>query len=65
MVASFSRKGTRCYRYYVCRAARKHGWKSCPAPCVSAGTIERLVLEQLVRLDPQAFAALGPGRSEV
>ncbi|HEV3261067.1 MAG TPA: recombinase family protein [Gemmataceae bacterium] len=63
MVASFSRKGTRCYRYYVCRAARKHGWKSCPAPCVSAGTIERLVLEQLVRLDPQALAALGPGQA--
>jgi hypothetical protein len=60
MVASCSRKGTRCYRYYVCSAARKHGWKSCPAPAVSAGTIERLVLEQL---EPQALALLGPGQT--
>jgi site-specific DNA recombinase len=63
MVASSTRKGTRCYRYYVCRAARKHGWKSCPAPCVSAGAIERLVIEQLVRLDFQAFAAVEPGQA--
>jgi site-specific DNA recombinase len=61
MVATSSRKGSRCYRYYVCSAAQKHGWKSCPAPCVSADMMERLVLEQLERLDPQAVAALGPG----
>jgi site-specific DNA recombinase len=58
MTATSSRKGTRCYRYYVCSAAQKHGWKSCPAPAVSAGTIEQVVLEQLQRLDPQGFGAL-------
>jgi site-specific DNA recombinase len=63
MVASFSRKGTRCYRYYVCSAAQKRGWKSCPAPSVSAGTLERLVLEQLHHVDPQAFAVLENGQA--
>jgi site-specific DNA recombinase len=60
MTATSSTKGTRCYRYYVCTAAQKHGWKSCPAPSVSAGTIEQVVLEQLQRLDPQGFGSLWP-----
>jgi hypothetical protein len=51
MTATCSRKGTRCYRYYVCGAAQRHGWKNCPAPAVSAGTIEQVVLEQLQRLE--------------
>jgi len=58
MTATSSTKGTRCYRYYVCNAAQKRGWKSCPAPAVSAGTIEQVVLEQLQRLDPQGFGSL-------
>jgi site-specific DNA recombinase len=60
MVASTSRKGTRCYRYYVCRSAQTKGWKSCPAPSVSAGLIERLVLEQLADLDPPGLALREP-----
>jgi site-specific DNA recombinase len=63
MVATSSTKGTRCYRYYVCTAAQKHGWKSCPAPSVSAGTIEQVVFEQLQRLDPERFGALGSRQS--
>jgi hypothetical protein len=51
MTATCSRKGTRCYRYYVCRAAQKRGWKNCPSPSVSAGIIEQVVLEQLQRLE--------------
>src|SRR6516225_8286704 len=51
MIATSSAKGSRYYRYYVCRAAQKQGWKSCPAPAVSAGTIEQVVLEQLQRLE--------------
>src|SRR5207249_4291755 len=62
MSASSSRKGTRCYRYYICSAAQKRGWKSCPAPSVSAGTMERLVLEQLEHLDPP-FAGLATGQT--
>jgi site-specific DNA recombinase len=60
MNATSSTKGTRCYRYYVCSAAQKHGWKKCPAPAVSAGTIEQVVLEQLQRLNPQGFGSLWP-----
>jgi hypothetical protein len=58
MIATSSTKGTRYYRYYVCRAAQKQGWKNCPAPAVSAGTIEQVVLEQLQRLE--GFGALWP-----
>ena len=47
MTASHSTKGTRRYRYYVCSAAQKRGWRTCPAPSVAAGAIERLVVEQL------------------
>jgi site-specific DNA recombinase len=64
MVPTSSSKGTRCYRYYVCTSAQKHGWQTCPAPSVSAGTIEQLVLEQLQRLDPDGFAALRPSAGE-
>jgi site-specific DNA recombinase len=60
MTATSSTKGTRCYRYYVCSAAQKQGWKKCPAPSVSAGTIEQVVLAQLQRLDPQGFGPLWP-----
>jgi hypothetical protein len=38
------------YRYYVCSQAQKRGWKTCPAPSVPAGEIERLVGEQIQRL---------------
>jgi site-specific DNA recombinase len=58
MIATSSVKGSRCYRYYVCRAAQKQGWKHCPAPAVCAGTIEQVVLEQLQRLE--GFGALWP-----
>ena len=61
MIATSSAKGSRYYRYYVCRAAQKQGWKSCPAPAVSAGTIEQVVLEQLQRLE--GFGALWPGQA--
>jgi hypothetical protein len=66
MVATTSTKGSRCYRYYVCRAAQQQGWKRCPAPSVAAGTIERLVRAQLEGLDPRAFAefALEPAPGE-
>jgi hypothetical protein len=50
MVGSHSTKGSRRYRYYLCRQAQKRGWKTCPAPSVPAGEIERLVTEQIQRL---------------
>jgi site-specific DNA recombinase len=50
MVNSLTTKGGRRYRYYLCRQAQKRGWKTCPAPSVPAGEIERLVSEQIQRL---------------
>ena len=32
MRASHTTKGSKCYRYYVCAAAQKHGWQTCPTP---------------------------------
>jgi site-specific DNA recombinase len=54
MTASFTRKGTRRYRYYVCTSAREHGWQTCPAPSVPAGPVEQLVVEQIHKLGPEA-----------
>jgi hypothetical protein len=51
MLSSHTTKGNRCYRYYVCSQAQKRGWKTCPAPSVPAGEIERLVSEQIQRLN--------------
>jgi hypothetical protein len=51
MLSSHTTKGGRCYRYYVCSQAQKRGWKTCPSPSVPAGEIERLVSEQIQRLN--------------
>ena len=40
--------------YYVCIHAQKHGWSTCPAPSVSAGKIERFVVEQISKLGRDA-----------
>jgi site-specific DNA recombinase len=62
MTPSHTTKGTRRYRYYVCRQAQKHGWQSCPAPSLPAGPIEDLVLRHIQELAPavapKAFVAL-------
>jgi site-specific DNA recombinase len=50
MVSSQTTKGGRRYRYYLCGQAQKRGWKTCPAPSVPAGEIERLVSEQILQL---------------
>jgi site-specific DNA recombinase len=47
MIPSQTRKGTRQYRYYTCRAAQKRGWQGCPSKAVPAGEIEQFVLEQI------------------
>jgi hypothetical protein len=52
MTSSHSTKGTRRYRYYVCRQAQKHGWQTCPAPALPAGAIEDLVVQQIHGLAP-------------
>ena len=51
MVSSHSTKGSRRYYYYLCSQAQKRGWKTCPAPSVAAGKIDRLVTEQIQKLN--------------
>jgi hypothetical protein len=36
MIATYSKKGTQRYRYYVCQTAREKGWTSCATKSVSA-----------------------------
>ena len=47
MSHSFSSKGNRQYRYYVCHRAQKRGWQACPSPSVAAGEIELFVIDQI------------------
>jgi len=47
MLHSYTTKGNRRWRYYVCRKAQQHGWTSCPAPSLQAPEIERFVAEQI------------------
>ncbi|HLN27708.1 MAG TPA: recombinase family protein [Gemmataceae bacterium] len=44
--------GSKCYRYYLCCAAHRHGRHSCPSKAIPAEPIERLVLEQIQSLEP-------------
>lgn len=47
MTHSYSCKGQKRYRYYVCGTAMQKGWSECPSPSVPAGEIERFVIEQI------------------
>ena len=48
MTPSFAAKNkARRYRYYVCCAAQKRGWRTCPSKSLPAVEIERFVLEQI------------------
>jgi site-specific DNA recombinase len=48
MTPSFAAKNkTRRYRYYVCCAAQRRGWRTCPSKSLPAVEIERFVLEKI------------------
>jgi hypothetical protein len=47
MVPTYTSKGDRRYRYYVCRVAQKEGWHACPTKSLAAGVIEESVVTQL------------------
>jgi site-specific DNA recombinase len=47
MLPTYTNKGPRRYRYYVCRKTRTEGWHSCLIRSVSAPVVENAVLEQL------------------
>mgnify|MGYP006289861277 CR=1 FL=1 len=47
MGPTFTTKKGKVYRYYLCVAASKKGYKECPVRSVSAGVIETAVVDQL------------------
>ena len=55
MRATYSDKGGRRYRYYVCQTAREKGWKTCATKSVSAGLLEVSILNELRRRFPSAM----------
>src|SRR5262249_28968201 len=60
MTPSHSTKnGTKRYRYYVCTAAQRQGWQSCPSKSIRAQQIEQFVVEQIKRMsrDPSLLSA--------
>ena len=50
MSHSFTVRGPRRYRYYVCQRAQKHGWDACPNPSIPAGEVERFVVDEIKRV---------------
>jgi site-specific DNA recombinase len=58
MSHTYTAKGSRRYRYYVCGKAQQRGWSQCPSPSVPAGEIERFIVEQvkLIGRDPEVIA---------
>jgi hypothetical protein len=47
MVSTYTSKGDRRYRYYVCRAVHGEGKVACPAKSVAARLIEESVVAQV------------------
>jgi site-specific DNA recombinase len=47
MSHSYSKKGPKLYRYYVCQKAQKNGWDACPSPSLPAHEIEKFVVDQI------------------
>ncbi len=50
MGITYSRKGNRSYRYYLCVSAAKNGYDACPVRSVSAGDVEAAVVMRLRKL---------------
>ena len=60
MLHTFTMKGSKRYRYYVCYNAQQQGWKSCETKSVSAQAVETAVLESIRRIgsDPKLAEAV-------
>jgi site-specific DNA recombinase len=58
MTHTYTSKGQRRYRYYICNNAQQNGRASCPAPSVPAGEIEQFVVEEIKAIgrDPALVA---------
>ena len=47
MIATYTSKNGRRYRYYVCQAARQKGWRACLTKSVPAAVLEDSVIARL------------------
>ena len=47
MVHTYTQKGTRLYRYYVCVKAHQRGWTQCATRSVSAPELEQAVVDHI------------------
>src|SRR5512146_1245835 len=47
---TYTAKGARRYRYYVCGTAQQRGWEACPSKSLSAQQIEDAVVEHVREL---------------
>ena len=47
MTHTYTPKGNKRYRYYVCAEAQRRGWRTCPSKSVPAGEIEKYIVEQI------------------
>ncbi len=68
MSHTFSARGTRQYRYYVCHRAQQRGWQVCPSPSIPAGELERFVVDQIkcIGRDPLIIKeTLAQARSQI
>lgn len=59
MTHTFTNKGNRRYRYYVCNKAQQLGRSTCPAPSIAAKQIEQFVIDEIKAIgqDPALVAA--------
>jgi site-specific DNA recombinase len=59
MVHSHTRKGSKLYRYYICGAAQRNGWSTCPTKSLPAAEIERVIVERIraIGRDPELVRA--------
>ena len=59
MSHTYSTRGAKRYRYYVCHNAQQRGWHSCPAPSIPAEQIEQFVVNEIrcIGTDPKLVAA--------
>jgi site-specific DNA recombinase len=59
MTHTYTVKGQRRYRYYVCVQAQQRGWQTCPSPSVPAGEMEKFVVNEIraIGRDPAVVAA--------
>jgi site-specific DNA recombinase len=67
-----TKDGHKRYRYYVCTAAQKRGWQTCPSKSIPAGQIENLIVDQIrsmcrnpTLLDQKIGQARKQGQSQV